>query len=49
MLLVTGSHDCAGLEKLREMAARFAAESPYWLVDTLFIYRDGRFTRFICD
>ena len=47
MLLVTGSRDRAGLEKVRELATRFAAEGPYTLIDTLFVYRDGRFRRFV--
>jgi uncharacterized protein YtpQ (UPF0354 family) len=47
MLLVTGSRDRAGLEKVRELATRFAAEGAYPLTDTLFVYRDGRFRRFV--
>ena len=46
VLLVTGSRSRAGLKGIRELAAKFAAQSPYGLTDTLFVYRDGRFTKF---
>ena len=31
---------------VRELTAKFKAQGPYELTDTLFRYRDGRFTRF---
>jgi uncharacterized protein YtpQ (UPF0354 family) len=44
-LLVTGSRSPAGLKALRASAAEIVAKGPYALVDTLFVYRGGRFTR----
>lgn len=46
VLLVTGSRDRSGLKRVRELAAKYAAEGPYGLTDTLFVYRNGRFTKF---
>jgi len=46
VLLVTGSRDRAGVRRLRELAAKLAAEGPYGLTDALFVYRGGRFTKF---
>jgi hypothetical protein len=31
---------------VRELTAKFKAQGPYELTDTLFRYRDGRFTKF---
>ena len=45
-LLVTGSRDRTGLKRIRELAAKFVAQGPYGLTDTLFVYRNGRFTKF---
>jgi uncharacterized protein YtpQ (UPF0354 family) len=45
-LLVTGSRSRSGLKLVRELTAKFKAQGPYELTDTLFRYRDGRFTRF---
>src|SRR5712692_10462822 len=45
-LLVTGSQNRAGLKAVRAMAADIVAKGPYALVDTLFAYRGGRFTKF---
>ena len=45
-LLVTGSRSRSGLKLVRELSAKFKAQGPYELTDTLFRYRDGRFTRF---
>jgi uncharacterized protein YtpQ (UPF0354 family) len=44
-LLVTGSHNRAGLKKLRAIAAELAA-GPYGLSSALFVYRDGKFKVF---
>lgn len=46
VLLVTGSRDRTGLKRIRELAAKFVAQGPYGLTDTLFVYRNGRFTKF---
>lgn len=46
VLLVTGSRDRSGLKRVRELAAKYAAEGPYGLTDTLFVYRNGRFAKF---
>jgi uncharacterized protein YtpQ (UPF0354 family) len=46
VLLVTGSRDRSGLKRVRDLAAKYAAEGPYGLTDTLFVYRNGRFTKF---
>ena len=45
-LLVTGSQNRAGLTAVRAMAADIVAKGPYALVDTLFVYRGGRFSKF---
>ena len=45
-LLVTGSRSRSGLKLVRELTAKFKAQGPYELTDTLSRYRDGRFTRF---
>jgi uncharacterized protein YtpQ (UPF0354 family) len=46
VLLVTGSRSRSGLKLVRELTAKFKAQGPYELTDTLFRYRDGRFTKF---
>jgi uncharacterized protein YtpQ (UPF0354 family) len=46
VLLVTGSRSRLGLKGIRELAAKFMAQGPYGLTDTLFVYRNGRFTKF---
>jgi uncharacterized protein YtpQ (UPF0354 family) len=46
VLLVTGSRDRTGVRRMREVAAKLAAEGPYGLTDALFVYRGGRFTKF---
>jgi uncharacterized protein YtpQ (UPF0354 family) len=45
VVIFTGSNNKAGLEQLRQMAAKFTKQSAYRLTETLFIRRDGRFTR----
>jgi len=44
-LVVTGSRNAAGLARLRAAAAKFAA-GPNGLTNALFVYRNGKFTRF---
>jgi hypothetical protein len=34
------------LKRVRELAAKFAAEAPYRLTEALFVYRNGQFARF---
>ena len=46
VVLITGSKSRKGIAHVREVAAKLKAESRYQLTDTLFVYRDGRFTRF---
>jgi uncharacterized protein YtpQ (UPF0354 family) len=46
VLMVTGSRSRSGLKLVREMAAKWKSQGPYELTDTLFRYRDGRFTKF---
>ena len=46
VLLVTGSRDRTGLKRVHELATKFVAEGPYGLTDALFVYRNGRFTKF---
>ena len=43
---MTGSKNRKGLAALRELAAKFAAESSYPISDKLFVYRDGQFKKF---
>src|SRR5262249_50755495 len=46
VLLFTGSRNRAGVARLREVATKVVNERSHSLTDTLFVYRDGRFTRF---
>lgn len=46
ILLVTGSKNRKGLKVVRQLAANFVQKESYALVDTLFVYRNGRFTKF---
>jgi len=46
VLLITGSQNRKGLAALRTLAAKLMSENRYRLTDTLFVYRNGRFTRF---
>lgn len=44
-VLVTGTHNAAGIAHLRGFAARLAA-APYGLTAVLYVYRGGKFVRF---
>jgi uncharacterized protein YtpQ (UPF0354 family) len=44
-LFVTGSHNRAGIARLRALAAELAS-APYALTPSLFIYRDSKFVKF---
>ena len=46
VVLITGSKSRKGIAAVRELAAKYKAESRYDITDTLFVYRDGRFVRF---
>jgi Protein of unknown function (DUF1444) len=46
MLLITGSHNSAGLEKLRALAKEIVDAGPPALSSALFVYRDGKFVKF---
>ena len=46
VLMVTGSKSRKGIAAVRELAAKYKAESRYDITDTLFVYRNGRFIRF---
>ena len=47
VLLFTGTRNAQGVARLRELARKTAAESPYSLTDQLFVYRDGQFVRYV--
>lgn len=47
LLLITGSKDKAGLAKVRELARKTVAESPYYITADLFVYRNGHFSKFV--
>jgi uncharacterized protein YtpQ (UPF0354 family) len=49
LLLVCGSGDPHGIARVREMAAKVAAEAPYRLTSELFVRRNGRFERFVTE
>jgi hypothetical protein len=46
MLFITGSRNRAGLKALRELAAKAVVEESHPLTSTLFVYRNGRFSKF---
>lgn len=46
VLLVTGSRNEKGVEKVREIAQDLATDGNYTLTSTLFVYRKGTFVRF---
>jgi hypothetical protein len=46
MLFITGSRNRTGLKALRELAAKSVAEESRRLTSTLFVYRNGRFSKF---
>jgi len=47
ILIITGSQNRSGLRKVRELAAKTAAEASYRLTSQLFVFRGGRFELFI--
>jgi uncharacterized protein YtpQ (UPF0354 family) len=46
LLLVTGSQNPEGIEKLRQMVKEASTGGSYRLTQKLFVYRNGRFTEF---
>lgn len=46
LLLVTGSQDSQGIEKVRQMAKEASTGGSYGLTQKLFVYRNGRFNEF---
>jgi uncharacterized protein YtpQ (UPF0354 family) len=46
VLLVTGSRNAEGIDRLRKVTQEIIAESTYTLTAELLVYRNGRFTRF---
>ena len=46
ILLVTGSNNPAGIAQLRALARETVRKGSHTIVETLFVFRDGRFTRF---
>lgn len=49
VLLVTGSDDREGLEKMSQTVDKISAQSPYKLTTKLFMRRDGKFGEFTGD
>jgi len=49
VLLVTGSDDRDGLEKMRQTINKISAQSAYRLTKKLFVRRDGKFVEFTGD
>ena len=46
LLLVTGSQDQQGIERLRQMVKKASTEGSYRLTTNLFVYRNGKFEVF---
>jgi uncharacterized protein YtpQ (UPF0354 family) len=46
ILMITGSNNEAGLAQLRALARQVVERESHTIVETLFVFRDGRFTRF---
>ncbi|MFN3580727.1 MAG: DUF1444 family protein [Pseudomonas sp.] len=46
LLFVTGNEDLENIAVLRELSTAAVKDSPYPLIDTLYIYREGSFRRF---
>jgi len=45
-LVVSGSQDAEGVEKIRQIAETVASRAPYRLTSKLLVRRDGRFVLF---
>jgi uncharacterized protein YtpQ (UPF0354 family) len=46
ILLITGSRNRKGMQTLRNLAANIVQKESYRLVETLFVYRNGRFVTY---
>jgi uncharacterized protein YtpQ (UPF0354 family) len=46
ILMITGSNNQAGIAQLRALARQTVEHGDHTIVDTLFVFRDGRFERF---
>jgi len=46
ILMITGSNNEAGIAQLRALARQTVEKGDHTIVETLFVFRDGRFTRF---
>jgi uncharacterized protein YtpQ (UPF0354 family) len=46
ILMITGSNNQAGIAQLRALAQQTVQRGDHTIVDTLFVFRDGRFERF---
>ena len=46
LLLVTGSQDTQGIEKLKQMVKEASTDGSYRLTQKLFVHRSGRFDEF---
>jgi uncharacterized protein YtpQ (UPF0354 family) len=46
LVLVTGSLDASGLKQIKAVAQNVAAQAPYRLTSSLFVYRQGRFVAY---
>ena len=46
LLLVTGSRDSQGIEKLKQVVEQAAKDGSYRLTSKLFVYRNGKFVEF---
>jgi uncharacterized protein YtpQ (UPF0354 family) len=46
ILTITGSNNQAGIAQVRALARQTVEKGSHAIVDTLFVFRDGRFTRF---
>jgi uncharacterized protein YtpQ (UPF0354 family) len=46
LLIVTGSEDSQGIEKMKQIVQKASAEGSYRLTTKLFVFRDGKFEEF---
>ena len=46
LLLITGADDPEGTARVRSIAHKATAEGSYRLTEDLFVYRNGRFTKY---
>jgi len=46
LLLVTGSKDARGIEKVKQMVKKATSRGAYRLIPQLFVYRNGKFEEY---